>query len=231
MEALTSETPADAAVPRTVADPAAAAAVPADAVGPAAPAVRRPTGWLVAQLVAALIAMGATVVQLVERIAIAENPDATLSCDLNGTFSCGSVITAWQSSVFGAIPNAVIGFGVMTVMATAAAGALLGTRWSRPSFGVLAFLGAFMAAFTVWFLQQTAFVIERVCLWCLVIGGALLVVNVALWRVGVLWGLLAGESRLERGARWLVRGGTDLVLWGGLAALVAVMMVAGLTGA
>jgi uncharacterized membrane protein len=179
-------------------------------------------------LLAALTAMGATVVQIVERLIIAENPDASLSCDINGVFACGTVITAWQSSVFGPIPNAVIGFGVMTVMATAAGGALLGTRWSRASFGVLAFLGAFMAAFTVWFLQQTAWVIDRVCLWCLVIGGALLLVNVALWRIGVGWDLLSTSSRLDRAARWLVRGGTDLVLWGGLAAAVAVVMVTGL---
>jgi uncharacterized membrane protein len=186
------------------------------------------SGWLLALVVACLVGVAATVTQIVERIQIAADPEASLICDLNATFSCGSVITAWQSSVIGPIPNAVIGLVVFTALGTSAATALVGTWWSRRAWTGLTGLAGVMLVFTVWFLAQTAFVIQRVCLWCLVIGAAILLANVALWRLGHRDGHLDGSSPLARGASWLIRGGSDLVLWAGLAALVVLMLVAGL---
>jgi len=203
---------------------ASATAPATERVAPARPA----TGWLALVLVAGLTGMAATIVQIVERIQIAQNPDAELICDLNAVFSCGSVITAWQSSVFGAVPNAAIGLSVFALLTSASALALLGTRWSRGGWLFVTVTAGVMLAFTVWFLWQTAFVISRVCLWCLVIGAAILLVNVAVWRVGHRLGHLDRSSAPMRAASWLVRGGSDLVLWAGLAALVALMMVAGL---
>lgn len=189
---------------------------------------RRPTGWFAALLVAGVVGIAATTIQIVERIQIAENPDASLICDLNAVFSCGSVITAWQSSVFGAVPNAAIGLMVFSILTGSAFLGLAGTRWSRRGWAGLTGLAGVMVVFTVWFLAQTAFVIQRVCLWCLVIGAAILVANVAAWRIGYREGHLDGPSALARRASWLIRGGSDLVLWGGLGALVALMLVAGL---
>jgi len=187
-----------------------------------------PTGWLTAIATASVVGMAATTVQIVERVALAEDPDAGLLCDINGTFACGNVLTAWQSSVFGPIPNSVIGLTVFTVMLTVSGVALLGSRLAKPAWGVATFFAGFMAAFTIWFLAQTTFVIERICLYCLVIGAMVTIVNASWWRVGYALGFLDGWRPL-RVAGALVRGGTDLVLWVGLAAVVAAMMVAGFT--
>jgi len=184
------------------------------------------TGWLAGIAASAVIGMAATTIQIVERIALAEDPSAGLLCDINGTFACGSVLTAWQSSVFGPIPNSVIGLTVFTVMLAVSGAALLGSRLAKPAWGVATFLAGFMAAFTVWFLAQTTFAIARICLYCLVIGTMVTVVNAAWWRVGYAAGFLDGNRPL-RAAGALVRGGTDLLLWTGLAAIVAAMMVAG----
>jgi len=188
---------------------------------------RGPRGWLWLIVVAAPIGMAATVIQIVERIALAENPRATFICDINGTFSCGNVLTAWQSSVFGPIPNAAIGLTVFTVMLTTAAGALLGAQLSRLAWGVAAFFAAFMAGFVLWFLTETTFSIQKVCLYCLVIGTMVLAINLAIWRVGFGLGFLDDGNRLLTTAGWLVRGGTDLVIWLGLGVVVAAMMLAG----
>jgi uncharacterized membrane protein len=172
--------------------------------------------------------MASTITQLVERIALAENTDADLLCDINGTFSCGSVLTAWQSSVFGAIPNSAIGLSVFALTLGGAGAGLLGSTLSKVTWGVATFFAGFMASFTVWFLAQTAFVIGQVCLYCLVIGTMVLLMNVAWWRIGWRLGYLSGNRFLD-GAGWLVRGGTDLLIWAGLGVVVATMMVAGLT--
>ncbi len=195
---------------------------------PTAGSVRPPRGWYVLVVVAAVIGMASTITQLVERIALAENADANLLCDINGTFSCGSVLTSWQSSVFGPIPNSAIGLSVFALTLGVAGAGLLGSALSKVTWGVATFFAGFMAAFTVWFLAQTAFVIGQVCLYCLVIGTMVLLMNVAWWRIGWRLGYLSGNRFLD-GAGWLVRGGTDLLIWTGLGVVVATMMVAGLT--
>jgi uncharacterized membrane protein len=187
-----------------------------------------PLGWYLALLAAALVGITATIIQIIERIQLAEAPGSALICDLNATFSCGGVIVAEQSSVFGPIPNAAIGLLVFAVMASAAVAGVSGTRWRLRYWVFVTFLAGFMGGFTIWFLYQTAFVIGKVCLWCLGIGLALLLANASVWRLGWREGHLDGSSRFARAARWTIRGGTDLVLWAGLGSLVAIMMVAGL---
>jgi uncharacterized membrane protein len=196
--------------------------------GTTAKGVQLPRGWFAALVVAALVGMGSTITQIVERVALAENADANLLCDINGTFSCGSVLTSWQSSVFGPIPNSAIGLSVFALTLGVAGAGLLGSALSKVTWGVATFFAGFMASFTVWFLAQTAFVIGQVCLYCLVIGAMVLLMNVAWWRAGWRLGFLSGNRFLD-GANWLIRGGTDLLIWGGLGIVVATMMVAGLT--
>lgn len=187
----------------------------------------QPRAWFGLIAAAAVVGMASTIIQLVERVALAENADAELLCDINGTFACGNVLTSWQASVFGPIPNAAIGLSVFALSLGIAGAGILGSSLSRATWGVATFLAGFMAAFTVWFLAQTAFVISAVCLYCLVIGTMVLFINLAWWRIGDRLGYLRG-SRVLDGASWLVRGGTDIVLWAGLGVVVAAMMVAGL---
>jgi uncharacterized membrane protein len=188
---------------------------------------RRPTLWFALVVLAAAVGMASTIIQIVERVALAENADAELLCDINGTFSCGNVLTSWQSSVFGPIPNAAIGLSVFALTLGVAGAGLLGSQLSKAAWGVATFFAGFMAAFTVWFLAQTAFVIGAVCLYCLVIGTMVLLINLAWWRIGLGLGHLSGNRALDTAA-WVVRGGTDILLWVGLGVVVAAMMVAGL---
>ena len=186
-----------------------------------------PRAWFGVVALAAVVGMASTIIQIVERVTLAENADADLLCDINGTFSCGNVLTAWQSSVFGPIPNSAIGLSVFALTLGVAGAGVLGSQLSKAAWGVATFFAGFMAAFTVWFLAQTAFVISAVCLYCLVIGTMVLLVNISWWRIGNRLGYLEGNRFLDA-AGWLVRGGTDLFLWIGLGVIVAVMMVAGL---
>jgi uncharacterized membrane protein len=186
-----------------------------------------PRAWFGIVTVAAVVGMASTIIQIVERVTLAENADANLLCDINGTFSCGNVLTAWQSSVFGPIPNSAIGLSVFALTLGVAGAGVLGSQLSKVAWGVATFFAGFMAVFTVWFLAQTAFVISAVCLYCLVIGTMVLLINISWWRIGNQLGYLEGNRFLDA-AGWMVRGGTDLFAWIGLGVIVAVMMVAGL---
>jgi len=184
--------------------------------------------WFATMAVASVIGMSATTIQIIERIRLAEDPRASLACDINGTFACGNILTSWQSSVFGPIPNAAIGLTVFTVMLSFSGGALLGVKLTRRAWAVVAFLAAFMAGFTVWFLSSTAFSVGQVCLYCLVIATMVLTLNLSVWRVGNRLHFLDGSDPGSRTARWVVSGGTDLFVWGGLALIMAAVLVLGL---
>ncbi len=191
------------------------------------PQPTRARAWFELVVVAATLGMAATIIQLVERITLAQNSGADLLCDINGTFSCGNVLTSWQSSVFGPIPNAAIGLSVFALTLGVSGAGLLGSYLSRATWAVATFFAGFMGAFTIWFLAQTAFVIGSVCLYCLVIATMVLLMNLAWWRIGHQLRFLSGNRPLEF-ADWVVQGGTDLVLWGGVAVIVVAMMFAGL---
>ena len=58
-----------------------------------------------------------------------ENPDATLSCDVNPLISCGNVMMTWQSSALG-VPNMAIGLGGFAIMGVI--GALMASGTALP---------------------------------------------------------------------------------------------------
>ena len=56
--------------------------------------------WPISGAIASLAGIAATVVQIVERISLAENPHASLSCNISKLISCTDVLLAPQASVF-----------------------------------------------------------------------------------------------------------------------------------
>lgn len=98
----------------------------------------------------------------------AENPDAVLSCDISPFASCGTVMTHWQSELFG-FPNQLIGliaypialfFGVLILSKVEL------PKWIHLSFNVGVFLGV---VFTTWLFTQSVFVIGVLCPWCILV--------------------------------------------------------------
>src|SRR6478752_8393728 len=74
--------------------------------------------WALA-LFAALTGLVFTTIQIMERIAILQDPFTRLACDVNSTLSCSQVLTAWQSSVLGP-PNAFVGAAMFAILGSAA---------------------------------------------------------------------------------------------------------------
>lgn len=137
--------------------------------------------WPYGGALASLAIVAATVTQIVERIAIAENPKVQLLCNVNRFISCTNVLLAPQSSVFGPIPNAAIGLFMGAIFlagfAVAASRSSISVGFARG----MQFLMLFMLAFTTWFMWQTAFVIGALCLYCTVIATGVVLANLA-WR-------------------------------------------------
>ncbi len=164
--------------------------------------------------------------QTVDRISWAANPDSGSICEINSVLSCSSVFSHWQSSALG-IPNSLVALPLFGLLAATGLAGLLGTTFSRPYLATVLGLNVFFALFIVWYMEQSAFPIGVLCLFCLGCGVNAVITGVGITRVAAAQHAL-GEGRLGREMRLQVEAGADLIAWLGLVVVVAAMLVVGL---
>ena len=202
----------------TLARPAATGAAPP-------PTSLRP--WYALMLVGGALGLFTAGWQTVERIAWAADPSASSVCEINAVLSCSSVFSHWQSSALG-VPNSLIALAVFGVVGTTGLAGVLGSRLSRSHLATVFGVTLFMTAFVAWYLEQSALSIGVLCLFCVGCAVNIIVAGVGVTRVAAAEGAL-GRGRLGRGVAAMVEANADVVAWVGLAALLTLMMVLGLT--
>lgn len=102
-----------------------------------------------------------------ERLHVAANPDAVLSCDLNTIISCKSVMLSEQAKLLG-FPNPLIGLSAFMFPIAVGVAILAGAkfpRWFWNTFMVGISLGF---AFVVWLAHEAIFDIGALCPYCMV---------------------------------------------------------------
>ncbi len=173
-------------------------------------------------LAGGIIGMAAAFLQTTEKIALLKNKDAILACDLNSVFSCSNVLSAWQSSVFG-FPNSLMCMTLFTIFASVALVGLSGATLPRKLRLSIQGLSLFTLGFALWFLTQSIYVINALCILCIFCFAGLLLVN---------WGWLrlnAADLPIgERGRAFVKRRietGTDTLIWILLAVALGLAMV------
>lgn len=102
----------------------------------------------------------------IERLNVAANPDAVLSCDVSPFISCKSVMLTEQASLLG-FPNSLIGLGAFVVpiligFATLAGASFAKWFWQLFTLGVTAGM-----VFVIWLFSQSLFVIGALCPYCM----------------------------------------------------------------
>ena len=179
-----------------------------------------PSHWVLT--FGALLGVGATIAASYERLELALHPGETLFCDVSSKLSCSSALTSWQGSVFG-IPNCWIALTVFALFASAAVAALTGSELARGYLWFLGFFALFMLGFSLWYLWQTAFAIGSLCMFCILCGTAVVIVNAAIWR---MW---RRAEILPRTLAVLVDSKLDIVAWAALWIAVAAGIMIGLS--
>ena len=184
--------------------------------------VRYPKTWI-EMLVSSLLGLVASLVLSIDAIALAANPNADLSCNINAAISCGTVGASWQASLLG-FPNAFLGLIAEPVVITIAVAALGGVRfprWFLNSAQVVYFIGL---AFAFWLFYQAYFVIGALCPWCLLITITTTTVFASLLRVNILDNNLGLPSGLHASLSGWLRAGADtlvvILILGILAAMI-----------
>ncbi len=189
----------------------------ADVVGPLTTTVRAPRAsdtppWrrrtAIEMVISGALGLFTSFVLSIEALRIAENPDASLSCDINSVISCGTVARTWQANLFG-FPNAFLGIAaecVVITIAVAAIGGVTFPRWFMRAAQVVYTLGLI---FAFWLFTQSYFVIGALCPWCLLIT----VTTTLVWAGLTRWNIMDGHIRLPGSAgdslRRFVAGGND----------------------
>lgn len=175
-----------------------------------------------AMLGGGIVGLIAAFLQITEKMALLKNKDVVLACNLNSVFSCTNVLNAWQSSVFG-FPNSLMCMVLFTIFASIAlVGVSGGTLPRKLRLGIQT-LSLFTLGFALWFLTQSIYVINALCILCIFCFAGLLVVN---------WGWLrlnAADLPIgERGRVVLKRriaNGADTFAWILLGLAVAFAMI------
>lgn len=123
---------------------------------------------LVTALLASVIGVVASVILLMEKIELWKNPDYVPSCSWNPLFSCQGPMMSWQSSALFGLPNPLIGAvgfaiagAVALFLATGLAPSWLRKAWWVGLTGALIYVG--------WLISQSLWVIEALCIYCMVV--------------------------------------------------------------
>lgn len=197
--------------------------VPASAPDGRSSTLRR---WYALMLLGGSLGIVTAAWQTVERIAWAKNPGASSICEINAVVSCSSVYSHWQSSALG-IPNSLVALPVFALIASAGLAGVLRSELSRAYLASILGLTVFMALFVTWYMEQSAFAIGILCLFCLGCAVNIILAGIGVTRVAAAQHAL-GHGRADRQLQLQVEANTDVIAWVGLALVIATMLFVGL---
>lgn len=158
---------------------------------------------------------------VLERIHLAENPEATLSCDINVWISCAKVMLTPQAKLFG-FPNPIIGLGAFVFPIAIGFAILAGAqfkKWFWRCFTVGISLGF---VFITWLFIQTNYVIHALCPYCMLAWAAMIPL---FWRV-ILWAGAEGVFDVPvRSVGWFVNASESSWFYAAMTELVALTLI------
>ena len=116
----------------------------------------------------------------IERLNVAANPDAVLSCDISPFISCKSVMLTEQAALLG-FPNSLIGLGAFVIPILIGFAILAGAKFAKGFWLLftLGMIGGFL--FVAWLFSQSLFVIGALCPYCMVAWTGMIPIFVTLF--------------------------------------------------
>jgi uncharacterized membrane protein len=103
----------------------------------------------------------------IERLNVAANPDAVLSCDVSPFISCKSVMLTEQASLLG-FPNSLIGLTAFFAPILVGFAILAGAKFAKWFWLLFTLAMGAGFAFVVWLFSQSLFEIGALCPYCMV---------------------------------------------------------------
>jgi uncharacterized membrane protein len=172
--------------------------------------------------IGSVIGLIASFAQMMDKIALLKDSGTVLACNINDFLSCSTVLSAPQASVLGP-PNALISTVMFALLLAVALVGLTGGLIAKYTRFATQFLAFFTLCFGSWFLYQSIFIIQSLCIYCVFNIIGLLLVNAAWLRVN--YAEVKIGSRFDRFLRSFVEKNFDIVLWLTFAAAIAASVI------
>lgn len=131
---------------------------------------------------ASLVGLVASFWQAAERVHILKNPNAILSCNINPVIDCGTVMGHKLAALFG-FPNTFIGMVMFSMLFMVGMGMWMGVKLTQKFRNLIMALNLVAILFSFWFFGVSLYVIGKICLFCLAIWPA----SVVLFWYGLLY--------------------------------------------
>ncbi len=158
------------------------------------------------------IAFTASMILTIDRIRLLEDPSVNLECDISPFVACGPVMSSTAGALFG-FPNPLLGIACFAIMITSGMALFAGARL-RPWYWVGMQVGLTLAGvFITWLQTQSLYVIEALCVWCMVVWASTIPLIVLTTAHALVTGRFGGQRGRAFG-RWLTDyRWTVIVLW------------------
>lgn len=186
----------------------------------------RDNRWIFASmLVGALLSLLASFVLSAEAIELAKNPDAQLSCSVSLVLNCATVAKHPTAAMFG-FPNSFLGLMAEPIVITVAIAGLAGVAFPR-RFMFAAQIGYTLGFIFAWYLFYISFfIIQALCLWCLLVTLTTTFVFFAMTRYNLRENNLYLSKRLAtKLKRWVEKDYDKLVLGSMIVLAIAAIFV------
>lgn len=156
------------------------------------------------------VGLVASFMQMMDKLTLLKDSGAILACNINSALSCSTVLGADQASVLGP-PNALISTVMFCFFLAIGLAGLTGSVISKHMRFITQSLAVFTLAFGFWFLMQSIFVIQSLCIYCIFNTFGLLLINGAWLRLNYLDVRI--NSRFDSFLKNLVKKNFDILIW------------------
>lgn len=133
----------------------------------------------------AIVGLLASLILSIEKIQLAEHPNAQLPCSVNAFLNCATVMNTPEASLLG-FPNSFIGMMAYAMVLTVAVAYLFGAKLPR-GFMALVQLGvAVEIIFAYWLFFDSVYFIRVLCPFCLLVTFSSTMIFAAITRYNIL---------------------------------------------
>ncbi len=127
------------------------------------------TAWLM--VVLGMVGLVASALLVIERVAVATDPDYVPPCSINPVLTCTSAMLSDQGALFG-FPNPVLGVAGFPVVIATGAAMLAGARMARWYWTGMWLGGLGAVAFMHWLIYESFVSLQSLCPYCMVVWAA-----------------------------------------------------------
>jgi uncharacterized membrane protein len=127
------------------------------------------TAWLMVVLGA--VGLVASALLVIERVAVATDPDYVPPCSINPVLTCTSAMLSEQGELFG-FPNPVLGVAAFPVVIATGAAMLAGARMARWYWTGMWLGGLASVVFMHWLIYESFVSLQSLCPYCMVVWAA-----------------------------------------------------------